>query len=99
MKPFLMSQMPSILHLQILMSIFSFNRCFTVMIRFVSLMDGHIWIESDGPGKGCTAVFFAKLGIAEYSNEFEHYIVSKGQSCKRQTHFPGLKVLIVDGNG
>ncbi|KAF6167376.1 hypothetical protein GIB67_020682 [Kingdonia uniflora] len=33
--------------------------------RFLSLMEGHIWIESEGLGKGSTATFFVKLGIAE----------------------------------
>ncbi|PON40531.1 Phytochrome [Parasponia andersonii] len=31
--------------------------------RFVNLMGGHIWIESDGLDKGSTATFIAKLGI------------------------------------
>lgn len=31
--------------------------------RFVNLMGGHIWIESEGPEKGTTAVFIVKLGI------------------------------------
>ncbi|KAF6163754.1 hypothetical protein GIB67_008588 [Kingdonia uniflora] len=33
--------------------------------RFLSLMESHIWIESEGLGKGCTATFLVKLGIAE----------------------------------
>ncbi|KAF6174826.1 hypothetical protein GIB67_032900 [Kingdonia uniflora] len=33
--------------------------------RFLSLMEGHIWIESEGLGKGCIATFLVKLGIAE----------------------------------
>ncbi|KAF6172131.1 hypothetical protein GIB67_029549 [Kingdonia uniflora] len=33
--------------------------------RFLSLMEGYIWIESEGHGKGCTARFLVKLGIAE----------------------------------
>ncbi|KAF6151817.1 hypothetical protein GIB67_010391 [Kingdonia uniflora] len=33
--------------------------------RFFSLMEGHIWIESEGLGKGCTTTFLVKLGIAE----------------------------------
>ncbi|KAF6168446.1 hypothetical protein GIB67_004998, partial [Kingdonia uniflora] len=34
--------------------------------RFLSLMEGHIWIESEGLGKGCTATFLVKLGTAEH---------------------------------
>lgn len=30
--------------------------------RFVSLMQGDIWLESEGKGKGCTATFFVRLG-------------------------------------
>ncbi|XP_058076163.1 probable ethylene response sensor 1 [Magnolia sinica] len=37
--------------------------------RFVSLMEGHIWLESEGLGKGCTAAFVVKLGIKNNSNE------------------------------
>ncbi|PKA48929.1 Ethylene receptor [Apostasia shenzhenica] len=33
--------------------------------RFVNLMEGHIWIESDGIGKGCTTTFIVKLGMCE----------------------------------
>lgn len=33
-----------------------------ITIRFVNLMEGHIWIESEGLGKGCTAIFVVKLG-------------------------------------
>jgi ethylene receptor len=33
--------------------------------RFVSLMGGHIWLESDGAGKGCTATFIVKLGVCD----------------------------------
>ncbi|KAF6176865.1 hypothetical protein GIB67_026552, partial [Kingdonia uniflora] len=34
--------------------------------RFLSPIEGHIWIESEGLGKGCTATFLVKLGIAEH---------------------------------
>lgn len=37
--------------------------------RFVSLMGGHIWIESEGPDKGCTVTFVVKLGIGNNPNE------------------------------
>uniref|UniRef100_A0A0E0KYN1 histidine kinase n=1 Tax=Oryza punctata TaxID=4537 RepID=A0A0E0KYN1_ORYPU len=36
--------------------------------RFVSLMEGNIWLESEGVGKGCTATFFVKLGMPEKPN-------------------------------
>eukprot|EP00271_Cylindrocystis_brebissonii_P023413 TRINITY_DN969_c0_g1_i1.p1 TRINITY_DN969_c0_g1~~TRINITY_DN969_c0_g1_i1.p1 ORF type:complete len:768 (+),score=166.38 TRINITY_DN969_c0_g1_i1:640-2943(+) len=31
--------------------------------RFVSLMQGHIWIESEGPGRGCVVTFIVRLGV------------------------------------
>lgn len=36
--------------------------------RFVSLMEGDIWLESEGVGKGCTATFMVKLGVCDNSN-------------------------------
>ena len=40
-------------------------------------MEGHIWIESEGLGKGCTAIFVVKLGIIERSNESKLPFMSK----------------------
>lgn len=34
-------------------------------LRFVSLMGGQIWLESEGLRKGCTAVFVVKLGLCD----------------------------------
>ncbi|KAK1315635.1 Ethylene receptor [Acorus calamus] len=36
--------------------------------RFANLMGGHIWLDSEGPGKGCTAIFVVKLGNCEIPN-------------------------------
>ncbi|XP_072954550.1 probable ethylene response sensor 1 [Typha angustifolia] len=33
--------------------------------RFVGLMGGHIWLESEGIGKGCTTTFIVKLGVCD----------------------------------
>lgn len=33
--------------------------------RFVNLMKGHIWLESEGVSRGCTATFIVNLGISE----------------------------------
>ncbi|CAN0913917.1 Ethylene receptor [Linum grandiflorum] len=68
--------------------------------RFVNLMDGHIWLESDGLGKGCTAIFMVRLGIAERSNESKLSAATKTTSLYHvQTAFPGLKVIVMDDNG
>ncbi|KAG8651208.1 hypothetical protein MANES_07G101500v8 [Manihot esculenta] len=64
--------------------------------RFVNLMEGHIWIESEGLGKGCTAVFVVKLG---WSNESKHSFMQKVPANHGQTTFCGLKVLLMDDNG
>ncbi|KAK2968729.1 hypothetical protein RJ640_005916 [Escallonia rubra] len=67
--------------------------------RFVNLMEGHIWIESEGLGKGSTAIFVVKLGIPERSNELKLSFVPKGPANHGQTNFLGLKVLVMDDNG
>ncbi|XP_031407797.1 probable ethylene response sensor 1 [Punica granatum] len=33
--------------------------------RFVSLMGGHIWVESEGQGKGSSVTFLVKLGVCK----------------------------------
>ncbi|PPR95569.1 hypothetical protein GOBAR_AA25105 [Gossypium barbadense] len=67
--------------------------------RFVNLMEGHIWIESDGLGKGCTAIFMVKLGIPERLNEPKLPFMPKVPTNHGPTAFPGLKVLVMDENG
>ncbi|XP_048330913.2 ethylene receptor isoform X1 [Ziziphus jujuba] len=67
--------------------------------RFVNLMEGHIWIESEGLGKGCTASVIVKLGFPERSNESKPPFAPKGQANHAQTNFPGLKVIVMDENG
>jgi ethylene receptor len=67
------------------------------VIRFVNLMEGHIWIESEGPGKGCMAIFIVKLGIPENTSESKNPFLPKANHG--QTTFPGLKVLVLDDNG
>ncbi|KAG8492826.1 hypothetical protein CXB51_010136 [Gossypium anomalum] len=67
--------------------------------RFVNLMEGHIWIESEGLGKGCTAILIVKLGMPERVNESKLPYVPKMPTNHGQTAFPGLKVLVMDENG
>lgn len=62
-------------------------------------MEGHIWLESEGLGKGCTATFIVKLGIADQSNESKLPFTSKIHENNIHTSFPGLKVLVMDDNG
>ncbi|KAM7266875.1 hypothetical protein ACFE04_009041 [Oxalis oulophora] len=64
---------------------------------FVNLMGGHIWIESEGLGKGCTAIFIVKLGFPEHPNDPKlSYVPNENQG---PTNFRGLKVLVMDENG
>lgn len=41
---------------------------FSCAFRFVALMQGNIWLESEGAGKGCTVTFFVKLGLSDKLN-------------------------------
>ncbi|XP_031119709.1 ethylene receptor 1 isoform X1 [Ipomoea triloba] len=66
--------------------------------RFVNLMEGHIWIESEGLGKGATAIFIVKLGIPGLSNELKPTLVPKLPANHIHTIFLGLKVLLMDDN-
>lgn len=67
--------------------------------RFVNLMEGNIWIESEGLGKGCTAIFVVKLGSPERSNGAMVPFASRPLVNHIQSSFGGLKVLIMDENG
>ncbi|KAI7742306.1 hypothetical protein M8C21_018785, partial [Ambrosia artemisiifolia] len=66
--------------------------------RFVNLMEGNIWIESEGVGKGSTAIFYVKLGFPAHINESRlphmRLLPKLGQ-----TSFPGLKVIVIDDKG
>lgn len=68
------------------------------MTRFVNLMEGQIWVESEGIGRGSTAVFFVKLGIPSRSNESKLSILQKGAGNQVKPIFSGLKVIVMDDN-
>lgn len=67
--------------------------------RFVNLMEGNIWIESEGLGKGCTAIFVVKLGKPERSNGAVVPSVQNSLINHVQSSFGGLKALVMDENG
>ncbi|KAK7283817.1 hypothetical protein RIF29_13563 [Crotalaria pallida] len=67
--------------------------------RFVNLMEGQIWIESEGTGKGCTVTFMVKLGIPDRPNESKLPYAPKVQGNHVSKNFAGLKVLVMDDNG
>lgn len=62
-------------------------------------MGGHIYIESEGLGKGSTAVFIVKLGIPERLSENKLGFTPKLPASQGRTNFPGLKVLVMAENG
>lgn len=67
--------------------------------RFVNLMEGNIWIESEGLGKGCTAIFVVKLGSPDRSNGAVVPYASNPLVNHIQSSFGGLKALVMDENG
>ncbi|KAK4439047.1 Ethylene receptor 1 [Sesamum alatum] len=66
--------------------------------RFVNLMEGQIRIESEGLGRGSTAIFIVKLGIPGRSTESELSFIHKGPGIQAKPNFSGLKVVVVDEN-
>ncbi|KAG6434521.1 hypothetical protein SASPL_106158 [Salvia splendens] len=66
--------------------------------RFVNLMEGHIWIESDGPGRGSTVIFIVKLGIPARLNESKLPFLHKAPGNQIELNFSGLKVVVMDDN-
>jgi ethylene receptor len=67
--------------------------------RFVNLMDGHIWVESEGVGKGTVVTFVVKLGLPEHPNELDRQSANLQQSTHLRTDFSGVRVLVTDDNG
>ncbi|CAL9103057.1 unnamed protein product [Musa acuminata var. zebrina] len=52
--------------------------------RYVSLMQGHIWVESDGIGKGCTATFVVRLRLCENPDGSQQKILPLPWKKQRQ---------------
>eukprot|EP00270_Netrium_digitus_P021895 TRINITY_DN962_c0_g1_i2.p1 TRINITY_DN962_c0_g1~~TRINITY_DN962_c0_g1_i2.p1 ORF type:complete len:744 (-),score=234.16 TRINITY_DN962_c0_g1_i2:808-3039(-) len=67
--------------------------------RFVNMMQGHIWLESEGVGKGTTVTFVVKLGMPEKVEEIKG---GKDQqntgAANKAVDLAGLKVLVCDDN-
>lgn len=61
-------------------------------------MEGHIWIESEGVGRGSTAIFIVKLGIPARVNESKLPFLQKGPGNQVKLNFSGLKVVVMDEN-
>jgi ethylene receptor len=67
--------------------------------RFVNLIDGHIWVESEGIGKETLVTFVVKLGLPEHSSELDHQMATVMQPGHLRTDFMGVRVLVTDDNG
>lgn len=61
-------------------------------------MEGHIWVESEGVGRGSTAIFIVKLGIPARVNESKLPFLQKGPGNQVKLNFSGLKVVVMDEN-
>jgi ethylene receptor len=65
-------------------------------------MDGHIWIESEGVGKGSVVTFIVKLNVPEPPSHLSIQIAPTSQSSgssQSRTDFSGVRVLVTDDNG
>ncbi|KAK7284616.1 hypothetical protein RJT34_19365 [Clitoria ternatea] len=64
--------------------------------RFVNLMGGHIWIESEGLDKGSTATFIVKLGISGNPDSSDHQAPNRGQAYSGSGGLARFKPFIKD---
>ncbi|MCO5566437.1 hypothetical protein L7F22_020114 [Adiantum nelumboides] len=66
--------------------------------RFVNLMEGHIWIESQGVGKGSTVTFIVKLHAPDELQDSVQNVPLLMPPATSRADFTGLKCLVVDDN-
>ncbi|XP_004494397.1 ethylene response sensor 1 [Cicer arietinum] len=64
--------------------------------RFVNLMGGHIWMESEGHDKGSTATFIVKLGICGNPDSSDHQAARRGQAYSGSGGLARFKHLVKD---
>ncbi|XP_059659576.1 probable ethylene response sensor 1 [Cornus florida] len=65
--------------------------------RFVNLMEGHIWIESEGADKGSTVTFVVKLGFCNNPNESTvQQVMVSGRAHQGSADLIGHKPLVKD---
>ncbi|XP_058083326.1 probable ethylene response sensor 1 isoform X2 [Magnolia sinica] len=65
--------------------------------RYVNLMGGYMWLESEGLGKGCTATFVVKLGFGNNSNE-SALEMPRAKTDLSAADLSGLNTLFKDDN-
>ena len=61
-------------------------------------MEGHIRVESEGLGRGSTAIFIVKLGVPGRLNESKLPLLHKGPGNQAKQNFSGVKVVVMDDN-
>ncbi|KAK7277780.1 hypothetical protein RJT34_22797 [Clitoria ternatea] len=66
--------------------------------RFVNLMGGHIWIESEGLDKGTTVIFIVKLGICGNSESSMNQVTNRGQAYSGSADLIGYKPIVRDND-
>ncbi|KAJ1402394.1 Signal transduction histidine kinase, dimerization/phosphoacceptor domain [Sesbania bispinosa] len=68
--------------------------------RFVNLMGGHIWIESEGLNKGTTTTFIVKVGICGNPDSSGHQVANsnRGQAYSGSGHLIGYKPFVKDND-
>ena len=61
-------------------------------------MDGHIWIESEGLGKGCIVTFIVKLQLPEhFSGDTQQQLALPSAPLNNMWgESSGVRVLVVD---
>ncbi|KAK8269389.1 hypothetical protein V6Z11_D11G125900 [Gossypium hirsutum] len=65
--------------------------------RFVNLMGGHIWIESEGLDKGCAVTFLVKLGICSNPDDSAiHQASSQVRAYHGSADLSGQKPILRD---
>ncbi|KAK9281304.1 hypothetical protein L1049_004201 [Liquidambar formosana] len=70
--------------------------------RFVNLMGGHIWIESEGLDKGSTVAFIVRLGICNnpVESSVQHVLPrARGQANHGSADLSGHKSVVRDNDG
>ncbi|XP_057535881.1 probable ethylene response sensor 1 [Amaranthus tricolor] len=67
--------------------------------RFVNLMGGQIWIDSEGQHKGTVATFVVKLGMCKNPGDALIQQLAEGHADQGNTEFLSNKQMFKDGDG
>ncbi|PPD94066.1 hypothetical protein GOBAR_DD08888 [Gossypium barbadense] len=69
--------------------------------RFVNLMGGHIWLESEGVNKGSTATFLIRLGICNNPNDalIRPQVSSRVRAYHGSADLSGQKPILRENDG